>query len=45
MVGKAIHAVTALENVENVVHAFKQVLPKEKIIIARVDTQGARLLG
>jgi pantoate kinase len=45
MVGEAIHAVTALENVENVVHAFKQVLPKEKIIIARVDIQGARLVG
>jgi pantoate kinase len=45
MVGEAIHAVTTLENVENVVHAFKQVLPKEKIIVARVDIQGARLIG
>jgi pantoate kinase len=45
MVGEAIHALTTLENVENVVHAFKQVLPREKIIVARVDIQGARLVG
>ena len=45
MVGEAIHAVTTSENVENVVDAFKQALPKEKIIVARVDTQGARLVG
>jgi pantoate kinase len=44
MVGEAIHAVTTSENVENVVDAFKQVLPKEKIIVARVDIQGARLI-
>jgi pantoate kinase len=45
MVGEAIHALTTLENVENVVHAFKRVLPREKIIVARVDVQGARLVG
>jgi len=45
MVGEAIHAVTTTENVENVVHAFKQALPKEKIIVARADIQGARLIG
>jgi pantoate kinase len=45
MVGEAIHALTTLENVENVIHAFKQVLPREKIIVARVDIQGARLVG
>jgi pantoate kinase len=45
MVGEAIHALTTLENVENMVHAFKQVLPREKIIVARVDVQGARLVG
>ena len=45
MVGEAIHALTMLENVENVVHAFKRVLPREKIIVARVDVQGARLVG
>ncbi len=45
MVGEAIHALTTLENVQNVVHAFKRVLPREKIIVARVDIQGARLVG
>lgn len=45
MVGEAIHALTTLENVENMVHAFKRVLPREKIIVARVDVQGARLVG
>jgi len=45
MVGEAIHAVTTLENVENVVHAFEQVLPKEKIIVSRLGIQGARLVG
>jgi len=45
MVGEAVHALAALENAENVVQAFKQVLPKDKVLIARVDIQGARLLG
>jgi pantoate kinase len=45
MVGEAVHALTTLENAENVVHAFKQVLPQEKILVAKVDLQGARLLG
>ncbi|NWG10663.1 hypothetical protein HXY33_02765 [Candidatus Bathyarchaeota archaeon] len=45
MVGEAVHALTTLENAENVVHAFKQVLPQEKILVARIDIQGARLIG
>ncbi len=45
MVGEAVHALTTLENAENVVQAFKQVLPKEKILIAKIDIQGARLIG
>ncbi|MGQ9551683.1 MAG: pantoate kinase [Candidatus Bathycorpusculaceae bacterium] len=45
MVGEAVHALTTLEDAENVVQAFKQVLPEDKILMARVDTQGARLLG
>jgi len=45
MVGEAVHALTTLENTENVVQAFKQVLPLEKILVAQVDTQGARLIG
>ena len=45
MVGEAVHALTTLDNVENVVQAFKQVLPQQKILVARVDIQGARLIG
>ena len=45
MVGEAVHALTTLENVENVVQTFKQVLPRDKILAAHVDIQGARLIG
>lgn len=45
MVGEAIHAVTTLENVERVVQAFKHVLPEEKIVVTKIDFQGARLVG
>lgn len=44
MVGEAVHALTMLENAENVVQAFKQVLPQGKILSSRIDIQGARLL-
>ena len=45
MVGEAIHAVTTLENAVRVTQAFMEVLPQEKIITAKIDFQGARLLG
>jgi pantoate kinase len=45
MVGEAIHAVTTSENARNVVQAFKQVLSRDQIIVAKIDFQGARLLG
>jgi pantoate kinase len=45
MVGEAVHALTTLENAENVVQDFKRVLPQEKILVAHVDIQGARLIG
>jgi len=45
MVGEAVHALTTLENSENVVQAFKQVLPHEEILVAQIDIQGARLIG
>jgi pantoate kinase len=45
MVGDAIHALTTLDNAENVVYAFKRVLPQEKILVSRIDLQGARLIG
>ncbi|NWF86865.1 hypothetical protein HXY32_03545 [Candidatus Bathyarchaeota archaeon] len=45
MVGEAVHALTTSENAENVVQAFRQVLPQEKILASQIDIQGARLLG
>jgi pantoate kinase len=45
MVGEAVHALTTLENVENIVQAFKRVLPQDKILAAQIDIQGARLIG
>jgi len=45
MVGEAIHALTLEENAKNVAEAFKQVLPNEKVLEAKVDLQGARLIG
>jgi pantoate kinase len=44
MVGEAVHALTTLENAENIVQAFKQVLPQDKILVSQIDVQGARLL-
>jgi pantoate kinase len=45
MVGEAVHALTFEENAENIAEAFKQVLPNEKILVAKIDFQGARLVG
>ena len=45
MVGEAVHALATLENAEKVAQAFKQVLSREKILVAQVDIQGARLIG
>jgi pantoate kinase len=45
MIGDAIHALTTSENAENVIQAFKQVLPEEKILMAKIDLQGAKLMG
>ncbi len=44
MVGEAVHALTTYENVENVGQAFKKVLSEEKVLVANVDIQGARLM-
>jgi pantoate kinase len=45
MVGEAVHALAHRENAGNIAEAFKQVLPNEKIIVAKIDLQGARLVG
>ncbi|MEM1660825.1 MAG: hypothetical protein QXR17_06785, partial [Candidatus Bathyarchaeia archaeon] len=45
MVGEAVHALTTIENAEKVAQAFSRLLPKEKILVAGITLQGARLLG
>jgi pantoate kinase len=45
MVGEAVHALTTSEKAEKIVQVFKRVLPKENVLVANVDVQGARLLG
>ncbi len=44
MVGEAVHALALEENAWNIAEAFKQVLPNEKILAAKIDFQGARLV-
>jgi pantoate kinase len=44
MVGEAVHAVTLEENAAEIAEAFKQVLPNEKILVSKIDFQGARLV-
>jgi len=44
MVGEAVHALALEEKAGNIAEAFKQVLPNEKILAAKIDFQGARLV-
>lgn len=44
MVGEAVHALVVADKAERVVKAFEAVLPHENVFMARVDSQGARLL-
>jgi len=43
--GKDLDALVLEENVEKVAEAFKQVLPSEKVIVSKIDFQGAKLVG
>jgi pantoate kinase len=45
MIGEAVHAVVLEESALSVAEAFKQVLPNERILVAKIDFQGARLVG
>ena len=45
MIGEAVHALVLKENANQVAEAFKQVLPSEKVIVSKIDFQGARLVG
>ena len=44
MIGEAVHAVTCEENAGKIAEAFKQLLPNEKILVAKIDLKGARLV-
>jgi pantoate kinase len=43
MLGEAVHALVTVDKMESVHEAFKKLLPEEKIIIANIDIQGARI--
>jgi pantoate kinase len=45
MVGEAVHVLVLEENAREIAEAFKQVLPNEKILAAKIDFQGARLVS
>lgn len=45
MVGEAVHALVTVDKVEAVVQAFKKAMSSEKILITKIDLQGARRLG
>ncbi len=42
MLGEAVHALVTVDRMESVYEAFRQLLPEEKIIMAKIDLQGAR---
>jgi pantoate kinase len=44
MIGQAVHSLVPEENANQVAEAFMQVLPPKKVIISKVDFQGARLV-
>jgi len=44
MVGEAVHALVTVDKADRVVQAFEKLLPREKILVARIDLQGARRL-
>jgi pantoate kinase len=45
MIGEAVHALVLKENADQVAEAFKQVLPSGKVLVSKIDFQGARLVG
>lgn len=44
MIGEAVHAVTTVEDSGAVYDAFKQHLPRSKIIVSDIDFQGGRII-
>ncbi len=44
MVGEAVHALVEADKVKSVVKAFEEILPRENVLVAKIDFQGARLV-
>jgi len=44
MLGEAVHALVTIDSVTAVHEAFKKLLPEEKILITKIDFQGARMI-
>jgi pantoate kinase len=44
MVGEVVHSLVLEEKADCVAQAFMQVLPKENVIVSKLDSQGARLI-
>ena len=44
MLGEAVHALVLEEKAQAVAEAFKEVLPSEKVLVSKIDFQGARLI-
>jgi len=44
MVGEAVHALVKVDNVEDVVRAFRKVMANDMIVVAEIDLRGARRL-
>ncbi len=45
MLGEAVHAIVKADKMEGVLQVFKKHLPHERVLIGKIDLQGARLLG
>jgi len=45
IVGEAVHAVVREENAVAVAEAFKQALPSDRILVSKIDFQGARIVS
>jgi pantoate kinase len=45
MLGEAVHALVKLHNLDAVHKVFQKYLPEEKIIVANIDFQGARIIN
>ena len=44
MLGEAVHALVTVDSMASVHEAFKKLLPEEKILVAKIDSQGARII-